>query len=50
MPATSAGILSFYQEEAGGIKIKPTYVIAAIIAVAVIEVVLQIVLRGAIHL
>ena len=50
MPATSAGILAFYQEEAGGIKIKPAYVIAAIIAIAAVEVILQVLLRGVIHL
>lgn len=36
MPATSAGLLRFFEEETEGIKVKPEFLIAAAIALVIL--------------
>ncbi len=43
MPATMAGLMSFYQEEKEGIKMKPHYVVLICAAVIITEIVLRII-------
>ncbi len=43
MPATTAGLMSFYQEEKEGIKVKPLYVVALSIIVILAEIILRII-------
>ncbi len=44
MPASTAGLLSFYQEEIKGFKVKPMVIIAGIIGVIVIEIIVRLIL------
>ncbi|MEM1559477.1 MAG: preprotein translocase subunit Sec61beta [Candidatus Bathyarchaeia archaeon] len=42
MPPTSAGLLRFFEEEVGGIKLKPTVVAILSVAIITISIVLLI--------
>ena len=42
MPAQSAGLLRFFEEETRGVKVKPELVIVAAIALAVVSVLAQV--------
>ncbi|MEM2323848.1 MAG: preprotein translocase subunit Sec61beta [Candidatus Bathyarchaeia archaeon] len=42
MPPTSAGLLRFFEEEVGGIKLKPTVVAILSVAIIIISIVLLI--------
>jgi len=42
MPASSAGLLRFFEDETHGIKIKPTYVIALALSLVIFSIMLLI--------
>jgi preprotein translocase subunit Sec61beta len=46
MPAASAGLLRFFEEEAEGIKVRPEFVIAAAIALVIVCILARIFFKG----
>jgi len=45
MPAASAGLLRFYEEEAGGIELRPEVIVIAAVALIVVCIVANIFFR-----
>jgi preprotein translocase subunit Sec61beta len=46
MPAASAGLLRFFEEETEGIKVRPEFVIAAAIALVIVCILARIFFKG----
>ncbi|MEM2915602.1 MAG: preprotein translocase subunit Sec61beta [Candidatus Bathyarchaeia archaeon] len=45
MPAASAGLLRFFEEESGGLKVRPEVVILLSVALMVISIVLPLLIK-----
>jgi len=46
LPASSAGLLRFFEDETEGVKIRPEFVLAACIALIVTSIVLNLLFRS----